>query len=111
VESSSLVKGQTYYRVMFVDGLGDAMNLEAVVYLGTIQFDDGGCGFHFQDAESYVRLGVLPPSSDDALVFGVTPDGFSQVIFSLEEAATLLHQVLSRARSRGFPALVPGGGS
>ena len=59
VEASALEVGRTYYQLTFADRDMTMPGVEPWVFIGSVELEEGGSAFAFQDAGSYVRYGSL----------------------------------------------------
>ena len=111
METSSLVVGQTYYRLAFADMDMTIPGLEPLVYIGVRESSKGELLPTFQDTISYTWVGGYPgPYRRDQIV-DVTlypmKDDEAADMLSISEVVQKINELFVRAEGLGFPTLKP----
>lgn len=100
--------GRTYYRLTFADRDLTMPAIEALVYIGELEADNGRHMHAFQDTLSYVRFGAhLDLGEDDEEICVYLIDG-ADIGLRVLEIEALADEILAaalRARNLGHPTL------
>jgi hypothetical protein len=105
---SSLVVGQTYYRLAFADTDMTMPSVEPLVYLGLLE-SNGQLLATFQDTISYAWVGRYPGPYKQEQNIEVTLDPMkaheAAEMLSLAELVEEINELVARAERLGFPTL------
>lgn len=108
---SSLVVGQTYYRLTFADVDMTIPGLEPLVYAGVHACSQGELLPTFQDTISYTWVGAYPgpyrPDQDVDVTLHPMKEDEAAEMLSLSEVVQKFNELFARAERLGFPMLKP----
>jgi hypothetical protein len=107
METSALVVGRTYFQLTFADPDMTMPGVEPLVFLGHVDFDDGGDAFAFQDTVSFTRFGSrleLKQDHDEIIVYFLSESDV-RALENVDGIAKAVADAAQRAASMGHPVL------
>ena len=108
-----LEKGRTYYMITFADRNFTMPGIDPMVYIGKNAFvrclENDRDTYQFQDTVSYVRFGYVmdmdPEKTDGCHIEAFDEDQLGRDITTLEGAAEVIRQSISKSNELGLPVL------